>query len=118
MESARGTMRKFVYYGLEENLKFAIAADYNKNTIKLLFNVDGIPIYKNSSIQFWAFLGKVMDKDYESWLFVIAVFCGDSKPLSIREYMQDFINELPSISCRFSNFVRSRISNKKCKFCL
>ena len=94
MENGKGTMGKYVYFGVQENLKNIIPEDYNKRIVKLSFNVDGVPIYNRSSMQFWTFLGKVYDNQYDSWPFIIAIFCGDSKPISIREFLEDFITEM------------------------
>lgn len=69
MESGKGTMGKYVYIGAEEHFKEVIPEEYTIRSIKLLFNIDGLPIYNRSSIQFWGFLGKVYDNEYESWPF-------------------------------------------------
>ncbi|XP_043473318.1 uncharacterized protein LOC122505636 isoform X2 [Leptopilina heterotoma] len=94
MESAKGKMGKYIYYGIENNLKMIIPENYNKNVIKLLFNVDGVPIFRNSSLQFWIFSARVIDNEYESWPFVVAAFCGDSKPISIKMEFQETTTHL------------------------
>jgi len=69
----------------------------NENTISLFFNVDGLPLYKGCSKQFWPILGKIFNRKHSpscSAIFVIAIFCGSSKPASVEEYLHDFIAEL------------------------
>lgn len=85
MESSKGKMGKYIHYGIENNLKMIIPENYNKNVIKLLFNVDGVPIFRNSSLQFWIFSARVIDNYFKSWPFVVAAFCGNSKPISVRQ---------------------------------
>jgi len=54
-------------------------------------------LYKGSSKQFWQILGKIYNRKHIpscSGIFVIAIFCGSSKPASIEEYLHDFIVEL------------------------
>ena len=60
MESGRGKMGKYVYFGIEENLKYIILEEYTKRIIKLLFNVDGVPIYNRSSMSSGFFSEKFM----------------------------------------------------------
>ena len=45
---------------------------YNKTIIKLLINIDGMPIFNCSDQQLWPILMLVFDPDYESTPFVIA----------------------------------------------
>lgn len=94
MKSLHGTDGQFAYFGIEEELKDTIMDEFTEDVIRLLFGIDGIPLYNNSSEQFWPTLGKVLHEDYETEPFVIAIFSGDSKPDSADDYLEDFINEL------------------------
>ena len=44
----------YVYFGIAENLRWIISLTvYAKRVIKLLVNIDGLPIFNRSSQQFW-----------------------------------------------------------------
>lgn len=65
----------------------------NLKTLALQFNIDGIPLFKSSRTQFWPILATV-DCDKTRSPFVIGLYCGNSKPSSLWEYLKDFIAEL------------------------
>ncbi|KAF0703757.1 Uncharacterized protein FWK35_00038704, partial [Aphis craccivora] len=93
MKSSKNTNGSYVYFGIEEGLKSIITDDYTENSIRLLFNIDGLPLYNSSSYQFWPILGLILHNDYESNPFIVAVFSGDSKPQNVNNYLKDFVQE-------------------------
>ena len=97
MKSSKNTNGSYVYFGIEEGLKAIITDEYTENTISLLFDIDGLPLYNNSSEQFWANLGLVQHDKYESKPFTVAVFSGDSKPQSVNDYLKYFVIEISSL---------------------
>lgn len=84
---------KYAYFGIEHEI-IRIASKYplhpDTGIIKLTVNVDGVPLFKSSSKQFWPILCSFPSVQP----FIAAIFCGDSKPSSVAEYMQDFLQEL------------------------
>ena len=61
--------------------------------IHVQVNIDGIPLHKSTSSQFWPILGKICSP-FKSIPFLIGLFYGRcAKPSSIRAYLSDFINE-------------------------
>ena len=67
-------------------------------TVSLQINIDGLPLYKSSSAQFWPILGLI--QNYSEFFtkmrsdpFVIGLYHGNSKPSDVNEYMSDFVNE-------------------------
>lgn len=88
----------YVYFGIAENLKRIISPNIYKNrTIKLLINVDGLPIFNRSNEQLWPILMLVFDVEYESSPFIVGAFCGKSKPKNIAEFLEDFIYEIKDL---------------------
>lgn len=86
MEAADNSISEFVYFGFEKNLKRCIREDLHKNNkILLQVNIDGVPLFKSSTKQFWPILCKIFfDPDiYEP--FTVAIFFGDAKPMSADE---------------------------------
>lgn len=95
--SSKNTNGSFVYFGLESGLKRIITNEFTENTIRLLFNIDGLPLYNSSNRQFWANLGLILHSNYDSKPFVVAVYSGDSKPQNANDFLEDFINELNTL---------------------
>jgi hypothetical protein len=69
-----------------------------KHEINLSFNVDGIPIFKSSSKQFWPLSCRIHIKNVVVSPFAVAIFSGDSKPFSVAVYLQQFIEELNNLT--------------------
>ncbi|XP_060606312.1 uncharacterized protein LOC132758638 [Ruditapes philippinarum] len=61
--------------------------------MKLIFNIDGVPVYKSSNIQCWPILCSVDNLEP----FIVAIFYGNSKPSSIDDYLSDLVSELLNI---------------------
>ena len=66
---------------------------YSDNNIQLIVNIDGLPLLKSSQIQLWPILGSFGNLD----VFIIALFCGSSKPNSVEQYLFDFIDEVKKL---------------------
>lgn len=75
------------------NNKNLIASD----AVWLQLNFDGLPIFKSSNLQFWPILGMIDKTNLPKQPFLIGLFCGNSKPLDLNEYLFDFINEMQQL---------------------
>lgn len=94
MKTARGNNGLFMYFGLEEVLSKMLSSNiYVEKKIRILVNIDGVPIYKNSSQQFWPILIEIFHEDYICNPGIVAIYWGDSKPNDVDEYMEQFIQE-------------------------
>jgi len=83
---------QYIYYGMESGILRDMAqSDFHPadNHIKVNINIDGVPLYKSRNIQFWPILCSV-DR-FEP--FIVALFCGSSKPNPVDEFLHDFIQE-------------------------
>ena len=66
------------------------------NTVWMQFNVDGLPLFKSSRLQFWPILATV-NVDHTRSPFLVGLFCGHSKPKSVSEFLGPFIADLRDI---------------------
>ena len=84
---------KNIYVGLKENiitgLKILEKDDEDVAEIKLIVNVDGVPLFKSSDHQIRPILCSF--KNVKP--FLVAVFYGNSKPDSSNDFLRDFLNE-------------------------
>ncbi|GBM63954.1 hypothetical protein AVEN_17541-1 [Araneus ventricosus] len=81
-----------IYYGLEKQLTLL----EDLSTIKLAFNIDGLPLFKSSSQQAWPILCLV-NNIRNSNPFVIGIFSGRSKPDNVSQYLFDFIQDVKEL---------------------
>jgi hypothetical protein len=54
--------------------------------------VDGLPLFKSSSTEFWPILGLI--KESSAKPFTIGLYCGKGKPVDMSDFLRDFLNEL------------------------
>ena len=78
---------EYLHFGILSYLE-TISSSLVCNTIRLQINIDGLSLFKKSSVQLWPILGKV---SFEKEPFVIGIFCGNSKPRDLEEYLADFV---------------------------
>nr|CAI5858220.1 unnamed protein product [Callosobruchus analis] len=86
-----------LYLGVEKSVqrKLSKYIDYDGDSISLRINVVGLHLFHSSNLQLWPILGLITN--FRSPPFVIALFCGTSKPSSVELFFHDFIvkmNEL------------------------
>lgn len=105
---------KFVYFGIKSTLQRYLtdkdikAEVLKRPTLKLIINVDGIPISKSSNKQFWPILCKVHFENLILSPFPIAIYYGSSKPPSLNYYLEELIielNELITNGFKYENIV-------------
>lgn len=97
LKTLHGTDGYYYYFGIKYMLQniFKHTLVFEEADIKLLFNIDGIPLQKSTSMQFWPILGKIVEaKNFVFKPFVVGLFYGNSKPQSVNEYVKCFIDEL------------------------
>lgn len=91
---------KFVYIGIEKNLKNQLSLEkYKSDLLRLQIGVDdttmdGLPPFKSSSIELYPILGKVFDKKIIFKPFTIAIYCGEGSPKPVSKFLSDFVDEL------------------------
>ena len=87
---------EYCYVGIRQSLISLIAYDEhfnNSQTIALQFNIDGLPLAKSTSKQLWPILGRVSGIHSSKNPFVVALYCGNTKP-EINMYLADFVKEM------------------------
>ena len=85
---------EFLYFGIECGVTRCLKKIKNVDVdIKININIDGLPLFKSSLAQLWPILGL-----FNKHVFVIALFCGTSKPSSLDDYLNQFIAECKNLS--------------------
>ena len=85
---------RYAHIGLKKGLKHLLKLHGipRSGSLILQINVDGIPLTNSTSLQLWPILCKV-ENIRDSKPFPIAIFCGEEKPSSSNEYLEEFVNE-------------------------
>lgn len=94
MKCSDDTLGQFKYFGIKENLKFIIDPNfYEELKIQLLIHVDGMDVFNKSKKGFWSIMGKIFCNIHITKPFLIALFFGNSKPYSARDFLEEFVLE-------------------------
>jgi len=64
--------------------------------LTLHINIDGLPLFNSTSIDVWPILGLVQEFPLKE-PFIIGIYCGKSKPSSVGEFLNDFVQEMKSV---------------------
>ncbi|KAK0152150.1 hypothetical protein N1851_006460 [Merluccius polli] len=96
----------FFYFGIlkmfGKTLEYLSSKIPDRHAFSLQLNMDGLPLFKSSSTQFWPVLGMLRGKGYiSSRPLLIALYCGQSKPTSVHEYLGALVQELGMLSKGF-----------------
>lgn len=85
------------YQGIKSNLDYLITDDYldTHGTICIDIGIDGLPLSRSSSTQFWPVLGRISDD--LGGPFIIQVFCGKGKPSNLELFFGKYIKEIQEL---------------------
>lgn len=61
------------------------------DTLTICGNIDGLPLSRSTNTQLWPILGQIIELPKA---FIVGVCADPSKPESVNDYMQDFIEDL------------------------
>ena len=92
---------KFFHFGIAQNIESRVKAGVRASvdqlsghyTITLTIGVDGLPISRSSNMQFWPILG-ILDNSTNRRPFLISLYLGNSKPISVSEFLEPFVDEM------------------------
>lgn len=105
MISAKGNFGKFVYFGILDSLErelqkgsYNLLKSKNTNVVDIILNVDGIPIYKSSSTQFWPISCIIYMQGQKNNVFDVGIYVGDSKPQNVSEFINDCVSEINKLN--------------------
>ncbi|XP_018911483.2 uncharacterized protein [Bemisia tabaci] len=90
---------EYIHVGLRKQLNFAFSLLTTVVTcLSLLFNIDGVQLYKNTTHSLWTILMMVpCIPSLANKVFVIGLYYGKTKPEDVKAFLQPFIDELLDI---------------------
>jgi hypothetical protein len=88
---------EYMHYGLLKGImhhkKFITKLENSE--VKYHVNIDGLPLFKSSCTQLWPIVGKIVGTQC---MFLIGSYCGSTKPSSVGDYLQQFIDEAKKLA--------------------
>ena len=84
---------EYICFGLQKCILTNLIKISNKYKIDLVVNIDGLLLFKSSSVQIWPILYRFSKLPP----FSVATFCGNAKLSSEEELLEDFLEELTSL---------------------
>lgn len=91
---------KYFHLGLKHVLEYVLEfySDYeiSEGIVYLDLNIDGIPLYKSKQTQFWPILVQIKSIP-QSTPFIIGIFCGNKKPISVESFLKAVICDLKDL---------------------
>lgn len=100
----------YYHFGLQTSIIKIITSVKDKiDCVKIIVNVDGLPLTRSSQQQFWPILGSILPYDN---VFVIGIYHGNEKPADANDFLKDFVKEAKEI-CEKGVHVNGR--NIPCK---
>ena len=100
----------YFHFGVFENVKERIESNpdlLSFENLSLQINIDGLPLFKSSSVQFWPILGLVLQEKVKN-PFVIGLFVGHTKPNDVNAFLKYFIDDMKAIKNEGFIQVRSK----------
>lgn len=83
----------YYHFGLKKGiLMYSSILPLNSHVIKIAVGVDGLPISKSSSGQFWPILAYIVP--YHNYVFSVGLYYGYQKPHDSNDFLHDFITEI------------------------
>jgi len=77
--------------GLAIKKHFNIVPNINIDVIQVVIGIDGLPLSKSSSSQFWLIFGYI--RPFKDSVFPIGVYWSHKKPLDSNQFLKEFVNE-------------------------
>ncbi|CAI6366430.1 unnamed protein product [Macrosiphum euphorbiae] len=85
----------YYHFGLKEGIKNSSLKFKLDSEIKVMVGVDGLPLSKSSSSQFWPILAYIYP--HSNHVFPVGIYHGNEKPHDSNNYLDKFIHEAKNL---------------------
>lgn len=87
---------QYWHHGLEKCLRSLFRNINESKTISININMDGLPIYNSSKLEFWPILFNISEMPHVPAM-VIGIYCGPGKYYDLQPYLSAFVEEMKKI---------------------
>lgn len=88
-----GEDAQYWHHGLEKCLRSLFRNINEPKTISININMDGLPIFNSSSLEFWPILFNIAEMPRIPAM-VIGIYCGPKKCADLKIYLSTFVDEM------------------------
>ncbi|CAI6358346.1 unnamed protein product [Macrosiphum euphorbiae] len=81
----------YYHFGLKRGIENTLKRVRIEGNIKVVVGIDGLPLSKSSSSQFWPILAYL--DPYKGYIFLIGLYHGHKKPADSNDFLRNFIEE-------------------------
>jgi len=86
----------YYHFGLAKGIQ--MYAPNNLSTIKIAIGIDGLPLSKSSSSQFWPILAYIANHPSYKTVFPIGIYHGNKKPSDSNDFLLDLVEEVKRLT--------------------
>lgn len=90
------TPGSYYHFGLKEGIKNSSLKFKLDSKIEVMVGVDGLPLSKSSSSQFWPILAYIYP--HSNYVFPVGIYHGNEKPHDSNDYLEKFIREAKDLT--------------------
>lgn len=87
---------EYWHNSLEKSIRKIFEGVAESKTISININMDGLPLFKSSKMEFWPILFNITEMP-EVKLKVIGIYCGNSKCPDLGAYLRSFVAEMKGV---------------------
>ncbi|EZA52951.1 hypothetical protein X777_07647 [Ooceraea biroi] len=97
--------QKYIHFDLEEGIKVSIYKHYVSfpQEVRLNFNIDGLPISKSSSEQFWPILAALVNNTSYTEPFPVGIYC------NVNIFLQPLISDILRIQDNNGIYINGKL---------
>lgn len=86
------------HIGIGSSLQKMLESIPSLSEVKLMLNIDGLPLFKSSTGELWPILASVLNvPQLVAQVFPVGVYYGKKKPGSLGEFLSDFVQDMRNL---------------------
>jgi len=93
----------FYHFGLKAAVQLLLEKLHGQlpdnHTLCMQLNIDGLPLFKSPSMQFWPVLELL--KGFNVKPVIVSLFCGQNKPTSLSDFLDPVVEEINQLRVGF-----------------
>jgi len=91
---------EYYHFGLSSGIQKILSVEPDIEVVskhlRIQLNIDGLPLFRSSSAQFWPILAR-LENVGKGTPFIVGIFYGQSKPSNVADYLRALIEELENL---------------------
>lgn len=109
----------FYYFGLQNSIQNQYLINQlapSDKLIEIAINIDGLPLSRSTSSQFYPILGINKSLDIKAPVFTIGIYHGNAKPTCFNDLLSEFVEEASELTNSGINIMGKKVNFKVSMF--